>query len=52
MAAYLEQVRALPRPQTTDVLDQALRVRMGDGLVHIHSNLIDTVDEFTVQSRE
>ena len=25
---------------------------MGDGLVHVHSNLIDTVDKFTVKSTE
>lgn len=51
-AANLEQVGALPWPQTTDVLDQALSVRVGDGPVHVHSNLIDSVDEFTVKSRE
>lgn len=43
---------ALPWSQTTDVLDQALSVRMGDGLVHVHSNLIDTVDKFTVKRTE
>lgn len=50
--ANLQQVGALPRPQATDVLDQALSVRVGDGSVHVHSHLIDTVDEFTVESRE
>lgn len=48
----LQQVGALPWSQTTDVLDQALSVRMGDGLVHVHSNLIDTVDKFTVKRTE
>lgn len=50
--SYLEQVGALPWTQTTNILDQALCVRMGDGPVYIHSNLIDTIDEFTVESRE
>lgn len=27
-------------------------MRVSDGLVHIHSDLIDTVDEFTVKSRQ
>lgn len=48
----LEQVGALPWSQTTNILDQALSVRMGDGPVHIHSNFIDTIDEFTVKSTE
>lgn len=52
MTACLEQVGALPWSQTTDILDKALSMRMGNGLVHIHSNLIDTVDEFTVKSTE
>lgn len=46
---YLEQVGALPRAQTADVLHQALGVRVGDGLVHVHAHLVDAVDEFTVQ---
>ena len=50
--ANLEQVGALPWSQPTDILDHALSVRMGDGSIHIHSNLVDTVDEFTVKSRE
>lgn len=49
---YLEQVGALPRAQTTDVLHQALGVRVGNGLVHIHAHLVNAVDEFTVQGRE
>lgn len=52
MRVCLEQVRALPWPQATHILDQALSMRMSDGLVHIHSNLIDAVDEFTVKGRE
>lgn len=52
MTACLEQVGALPWSQTTDILNETLSVRMSDGLVHVHADLIDTVDEFTVQSRE
>lgn len=51
-AVYLEQVGALPRAQTADVLHQALGVRVGDGLVHIHANLVNAVDEFAVQGRQ
>lgn len=43
---------ALPWSQTTDKLDQTLSVRVGDGPVHVHSNLIDTIDEFTVKRTE
>ena len=50
--ADLKEVGALPRTQTTDKLDQALSVRMSDRPIHVHSNLIDTVDEFTVKSRK
>lgn len=35
--------------QATDILDQGLAVRMGNGTVDIHPDLIDPVDEFTVQ---
>lgn len=49
---YLEQMGALPGSQTTDILDQALSVSMSDGSIHVHSHLIDTVNEFTVKSRE
>lgn len=48
----LKEVGPFPWPQTTDVLDQALSMRMGYGSVYVHSNLIDTVDEFTVESRQ
>lgn len=51
-AVYLEQVGALPRAQTADVLHQALGVWVGDGLVYVHAHLIHTVDEFTVQGRQ
>lgn len=40
------------RSQATDILDQGLAVRMGDGTVDINTNLIDPVDEFTVQGVE
>ena len=40
------------RSQATDILDQGLAVRMGDGAVDINTNLIDSVDEFTVQGVE
>ena len=49
---YLQQLGALPRPQTTDKLHQALGVRVGDALVHVHSDLIHTVNEFKVKSTE
>lgn len=42
----------LPWSQATDILDQALSMRVSDSLVHVHSDLIHTVDEFTVKSRE
>lgn len=48
----LKQVGTLPRSQATDILDQALSMRVSDSLVHVHSDLIYTVDEFTVKSRE
>lgn len=52
MVVYLEQVGTLPGAQTTDVLHQALGVWMGDGLVHVHTHLVNAVDEFTVQGRQ
>lgn len=50
--AYLEKMWTLPWSQTTHILNQALSVRVCDGSVHIHSNLINTVDELTVKSIE
>ncbi|TNN48307.1 hypothetical protein EYF80_041517 [Liparis tanakae] len=44
--------RSIQNLNSTDKLDDALRVRMGNGLVHVHSNLIYPVDEFTVKSAE
>lgn len=40
------------RSQATDILDQGLAVRVGDGTVDIDTNLIDSVDKFTVQGVE
>lgn len=40
------------RSQATDILDQGLAVRMGNGTVDIDPNLIDPIDEFTVQGVE
>lgn len=48
----LKQVGTLPWSQATDILDQALSVRVSDSLVHVHPDLVHTVDEFTVKSRE
>lgn len=52
MRICLQQVGTLPRSQAADVLDQALSVRVSNSLVHVHPNLVHTVDEFTVKSRE
>lgn len=52
MRICLKQVRTLPWSQATDILDQALSMRVSDSLVYVHSDLIHTVDEFTVKSRE
>lgn len=46
----LEEVGSLPWSQTADILDQALSVGMGNRSVHIHTDLVDPVDEFTVES--
>lgn len=40
---------AFSRSQATDILDQGLAVRMGNGTVDINPDLIDPVDEFAVQ---
>lgn len=48
----LEEVGTLPLPQTTDILDQALSVGMGDRSVHVYPDLVDPVDKFTVESVE
>lgn len=48
----LKQVGTLPWSQATDILDQALSVRVSDSLVYVHPDLVHTVDEFTVKSRE
>lgn len=40
------------RSQATDILNQGLAVGVGYGTVDINSNLIDSVDEFTVQGIE
>lgn len=50
--AYLEQVGALSWAQTADILHQALGVRVSDGLIHINTHLINTVDKFTVKGRQ
>lgn len=50
--AYLEQVGAFSKSQTANILNQALSVRVSDGSVHIHSHLVDPVDEFTVKGTE
>lgn len=52
MRICLKQVGTLPWSQATDILDQALSVRVSNSLVHVHPNLVNTVDEFTVKSRE
>lgn len=51
MRICLKQVGTLPWSQATDILDQALSMRVSDSLVYVHSDLIHTVDEFTVKSR-
>lgn len=41
---------AFPWSQSTDVLNQALRVGVGYCSVYIYTDLIDPIDEFTVKS--
>lgn len=47
--SYLQEVGPFSRSQATDILDQGLAVRMGNGTVDINPNFIDPVDKFTVQ---
>lgn len=47
--SYLEQMRAFPGSQTTDILDEALCVGMSNGPVHIHADLVHPVNELTIQ---
>lgn len=50
--SHLEQVGAFSRSKATDVLDQALSVRVSDGTVHIHTNFIHPVYKLTVESTQ
>lgn len=46
--SYLQKVGPFSRSQATDILDQSLAVRVGNGTVDIDPDLIDSVDKFTV----
>ena len=48
----LQEMGPFSRSQATDILNQGLAVGVGNGTVDINSNLIDSVDEFTVQGTE
>lgn len=50
--SHLEEVGAFSRSEATDVLDQALGVRVSNGSVHIHTNLIHPVYKLTVESAQ
>lgn len=52
LQSYLQEVGPFPRSQATNILDQGLAVRVGNGTVDIDPDLIDSVDKFTVQGVE
>ena len=48
----LQEMGPFSRSQAIDILNQGLAVGVGNDTVDINSNLIDSVDEFTVQGIE